>query len=50
MKYAKAIVAVVLSALGALIVALGVGSNATFDSIDGKHWLVAGSPCSAPAP
>jgi hypothetical protein len=41
MKYAKAIVAIVVSALGALVVALGVGSNATFGSIDGKHWLVA---------
>lgn len=41
MKYAKAIAAVVVSALGALVVALGTG-NTDFSNIDTQTWLIAG--------
>lgn len=40
-KYAKALVAILVAALGALTVALGTGNNGTFGSVDTKHWLVA---------
>jgi hypothetical protein len=38
--YAKAIIAVVVSALGAVVVALGTG-NTDFGDIDTKSWLIA---------
>ena len=38
--YPKAILAVVVAAVGALVVALGTGVT-DFDDIDGKTWLVA---------
>jgi hypothetical protein len=41
MKYAKALVTLVISFLGALVTALGTGNNASFGSIDLKHWLIA---------
>ena len=40
MPYIKAIAAIVVSALGALAVALGTG-NTDFGDIDGKSWLIA---------
>jgi len=40
MPYLKAIIAVVVSALGAAAVALGTG-NTDFGDIDGKTWLIA---------
>ena len=40
MQYAKAILAVLISAGGALVVALGTGNN-SFSSIDTLHWLLA---------
>jgi hypothetical protein len=39
-QYAKAILAAVIAAGGALITALGTGGG-TFHSVDGKHWLIA---------
>ena len=39
-KYAKAIIAIVIAAGGALVTALGTGGG-TFGSVDGKHWLYA---------
>ena len=41
MKYAKALLAVIVSAVGAVIVALGTTSTGNFGDIDGKHWLLA---------
>jgi hypothetical protein len=41
MTYAKAVVAIVVSALGALTVALGTGNNSKLSSLDTKHWLLA---------
>jgi hypothetical protein len=38
--YLKAIAAIVVSAIGALVVALGTG-NTDFGDIDTKHWLLA---------
>lgn len=38
--YPKAILAVVVSAIGALVVALGTG-NTDFSDIDAKSWLIA---------
>lgn len=38
--YAKAVAAIVVSALGALTVALGTGAT-DFEDIDGKSWLIA---------
>lgn len=38
--YTKALLAVVVSAAGALVVALGTGAT-DFDDIDSKSWLVA---------
>lgn len=40
MKYAKAILAIVVSAAGALVVALGTG-NTDIGDIDTQSWLVA---------
>lgn len=40
MQYAKAILAVVVSALGALVVALGTGVT-DFGDIDTQSWLIA---------
>lgn len=40
MDYAKALVAVVVSAVGALIVALGPGNN-TLDGLSTQSWLIA---------
>jgi len=37
---AKFLVALVLSACGALVTALGTGGG-SFHSIDGKHWIIA---------
>lgn len=42
MKYAKEILAIIVSAVGAFVTALGTGSTNTFSSIDTKHWLIAG--------
>jgi hypothetical protein len=39
-NYAKAIVAIVVSALGALVVALGTGAT-DFSDIDTSSWLIA---------
>jgi hypothetical protein len=39
-KYAKAILAIVIAAGGALFTAVSTGGG-TFSSVDGKHWLVA---------
>jgi hypothetical protein len=39
--YAKAIAAVIVSALGALVVALGTGAT-DFENIDTQSWLIAG--------
>lgn len=41
MPYAKALAAVVVSALGALVVALGTGAT-DFSDIDTQSWLIAG--------
>lgn len=40
MTVLKAVVAIVISAAGALVTALGPGAN-TLSSIDGTHWLLA---------
>jgi hypothetical protein len=40
MTYAKAAVAVVVAALGAIVTALGTGGG-TFSTVDGKHWVLA---------
>jgi hypothetical protein len=40
MKYAKALIAVVVSAIGAVVVALGTGKTDLGD-IDTKSWLIA---------
>jgi FtsH-binding integral membrane protein len=40
MKYAKAVLAIVVSAAGALVVALGTG-NTDIGDIDNQSWLVA---------
>lgn len=40
MKYLKALLAVAVSALGALVVALGTG-NTGFSDISGQSWLIA---------
>lgn len=37
----KAVVAILISAAGALTVALGTGNNGTLDSLDTTHWLLA---------
>jgi drug/metabolite transporter (DMT)-like permease len=37
----KAVLAVVVSAAGALVVALGTGNNGTLSSLDTKTWLLA---------
>lgn len=41
MTYAKALVAIVISAAGALVVALGPGTGQTLSSLDTTHWLLA---------
>lgn len=40
MQYAKAIIAVIVSAAGALVVALGSG-NTSVSNLDAKTWLIA---------
>lgn len=40
MKYLKALVAVVVSALGALVVAVGTTSSGDIGDIDTKNWLL----------
>lgn len=37
----KAVVAIVISAAGALTVALGTGNNASLSNLDTTHWLLA---------
>jgi hypothetical protein len=41
MKYAKAVLAVVVAAAGALVTALGTGSTGDVSNIDTKHWIIA---------
>jgi hypothetical protein len=41
MTYAKALVAIVISAAGALAVALGTGNNGSLSNLDATHWLLA---------
>lgn len=43
MPYAKAVLAVVVSAIGALVVALGTTSTGDIGDIDTKSWLLAGA-------
>lgn len=40
MTYAKALIAIVVAALGALVTALGTGGG-TFSTVDGRHWVLA---------
>jgi hypothetical protein len=37
----KALIAVAVSAAGALVVALGTGTDQTIGQLDAKHWLLA---------
>jgi high-affinity Fe2+/Pb2+ permease len=41
MTILKAVVSTVVSAAGALVVALGTGNNGSLSSLDTKHWLLA---------
>lgn len=41
MNALKAVVAIVVSAAGALVVALGTGNGGTLSSLDATHWLLA---------
>jgi drug/metabolite transporter (DMT)-like permease len=41
MTILKAVVAIVVSAAGALVVALGTGNAGTLSSLDTTHWLLA---------
>lgn len=41
MSSLKALLAVLISAAGAIVVALGTGNNGTLSSIDTTHWLLA---------
>ena len=41
MNALKAFVAIIVSAAGALVVALGPGTGQTFASLDTTHWLLA---------
>lgn len=38
---AKAVVAIIVAAAGALVVALGTGNTDTIGSLDASHWLLA---------
>lgn len=40
-NYTKAIISTVVSAAGALVVALGTGNDQTLGGLDTAHWLVA---------
>jgi len=41
MPYLKAIVAIVISAAGAVVTALGPGTGSSIGDIDTTHWLIA---------
>ena len=41
MTYAKALIAIVISAAGALVVALGPGTGQSIGNLDATHWLLA---------
>jgi hypothetical protein len=41
MKYAKAIINLLVAFLGAVVTALGTGNDANFTSVNLLHWLVA---------
>ncbi len=41
MTYLKAAVAIIVSAAGALVVALGPGTSQTLGGLDATHWLLA---------
>lgn len=41
MTVLKAVVAIVVSAAGALVVALGTGTDQTIGNLDTSHWLLA---------
>lgn len=41
MPYAKALIAILVAAAGALVVALGTGNDSGIGDLDAAHWLIA---------